>query len=135
MAYTILTGRYIRSTFIMDQSEFIENLQIGKQIGKILDIPKRPQTPKPFFCFYFCFMGPRPLRPIGPHILLLRSSEIMRNYAKLCETMRNYSKLCGTMQNYSKLCKTMRNYANLCETILCETMRVGKHKAVAIRFN
>ena len=25
------------------------HLQIGKQIGKFLDMPKRPQAPKPFF--------------------------------------------------------------------------------------
>ena len=50
MPNAILTGRYIRSTFITDQSEFIDNLQNGKQIGKLLDMPKRPQAPKPFFC-------------------------------------------------------------------------------------
>ena len=35
-ANTILTGRYIRSTFNKDQREFMEHLQIGKQIGKFL---------------------------------------------------------------------------------------------------
>ena len=44
-----MTGTYIRSTFITDQSKFIEHLQNGKQIGKILDMPKRPQAPKPIF--------------------------------------------------------------------------------------
>ena len=48
-ANAILTGTYIRSTFITDQSEFMNNLQIGKQIGKVLDIPKRPQAPKHIF--------------------------------------------------------------------------------------
>ena len=39
----------------------------------------------------------------GPwaHVLLLKSSETMRNYAKLCETMRNYTKLYETMRNYA----------------------------------
>ena len=46
-ASAILTGRYIRSTFIEDQEEFMEHLQIGKQIGKFVDMPKRPQAPKP----------------------------------------------------------------------------------------
>ncbi len=27
----------------------MEKLQIGKQIGKFLDMPKRPQAPKPIF--------------------------------------------------------------------------------------
>ena len=35
------------SIFITDQSEFMEHLQIGKQIGNFLDMPKRPQAPKP----------------------------------------------------------------------------------------
>ena len=47
-----MTGRYIRSTFIEDQSEFVEHLQIGKQIGKLLDMAKRPQAPK-----HFSFVG------------------------------------------------------------------------------
>ena len=46
MASAILTGRYIRSTFVMDQSEFVEDLQIGKQLGKLLDMPKRPLAQK-----------------------------------------------------------------------------------------
>ena len=29
----------------------MEHLQIGKQIGKLLDMPKRPQAPKPISCF------------------------------------------------------------------------------------
>ena len=28
----------------------MEHLQIGKQIGKLLDMPKRPQAPKHIFC-------------------------------------------------------------------------------------
>ena len=46
MATAILTGRYVRSTFVEDQREFVEHLQIGKQIGKLLDMPKRPQAQK-----------------------------------------------------------------------------------------
>ena len=41
-----MTGRYVRSTFVDDQREFVEHLQIGKQIGKLLDMPKRPQAKK-----------------------------------------------------------------------------------------
>ena len=44
-----MTGRYIRSTFIEDQREFVEHLQIGKQIGKLLDMPKGPQARKTHF--------------------------------------------------------------------------------------
>ena len=44
-----MTGRYVRSTFVEDQREFVEHLQIGEQIGKLLDIPKRPQAQKQFF--------------------------------------------------------------------------------------
>ena len=47
----ILTGRYVRSTFVEDQKEFVEHLQIGKQIGKFLDMPKRPQAHK-----HICFL-------------------------------------------------------------------------------
>ena len=46
MATAILMGRYVRSTFVEDQREFVEHLQIGKQIGKLLDMPKGPQAPK-----------------------------------------------------------------------------------------
>ena len=45
-----MRGRYIRSTFITDQTKVIENCQYGKQIGKILEIQnkqKRPQAQKP----------------------------------------------------------------------------------------
>ena len=45
-----MTGRYIRTTFVEDQREFVEHFQYGKQIGKMLDIKnkqKRPQTPTP----------------------------------------------------------------------------------------
>ena len=45
-ASAILTGRYIRSTLVEDQREFVEHLQIGKQISKLLDMPKRPQAQK-----------------------------------------------------------------------------------------
>ena len=31
-----------------DQREFVEHLQIGKQIGKLLDMPKRPQAQNTF---------------------------------------------------------------------------------------
>ena len=44
-----MTGRYIRSTFVMDQREFVQHLQIGKQIGKLLDMPKGPQAEKHMF--------------------------------------------------------------------------------------
>ena len=33
-----------------DQREFVEHLQIGKQIGKLLDMPKGPQAQKHMFC-------------------------------------------------------------------------------------
>ena len=45
-----MTGRYVRSTFVEDQREFVEDLQIGKQIGKFLDMPKGPQAQKHMFC-------------------------------------------------------------------------------------
>ena len=44
-----MTGRYIRSTFVEHQREFVEHFQYGKQIGKILDIKntqKRHRAPK-----------------------------------------------------------------------------------------
>ena len=44
-----MTGRYVRSTFVGDQREFVEHLQIGKQIRELLDMPKRPQAPKHIF--------------------------------------------------------------------------------------
>ena len=44
-----MTGRYVRSTFVEDQREFVEHLQIGKQIRKLLDMPKRPQAQKHIF--------------------------------------------------------------------------------------
>ena len=49
MANTISTITYIRSTVITDQSKFIEHFQNGKQIGKFLDMPKRPQAQKHIF--------------------------------------------------------------------------------------
>ena len=45
-----MTGRYIRSTFVEGQSAFVEHLQIGKQIGKLLDMPEGPQAQKHMFC-------------------------------------------------------------------------------------
>ena len=48
----ILTGRYIRSTFVEDQREFVEPFQYGKQIGKTLDIKKQTKchrVPKHIF--------------------------------------------------------------------------------------
>ena len=47
-----MKGRYIRSTFIEDQREFVEELQIGKQIGRLLDMPKGPQAQKHIFCVF-----------------------------------------------------------------------------------
>ena len=44
-----MTGRYVRSTFVEGRREFVEHLQIGKQIGKVLDMPKRPQAQKHIF--------------------------------------------------------------------------------------
>ena len=47
-----MTGTCIGSTFITDQTKFIEHLQTCKQFGKILDIKnmqKRPQAQKPIF--------------------------------------------------------------------------------------
>ena len=49
MATAILTGRYVRSIFVKDQREFVEHLQIGKQIDKLLDMPNRPQAQKHIF--------------------------------------------------------------------------------------
>ena len=48
-ATAILTGRYVRSTFVGSE-RFVEHLQIGKQIGKLLDMPKGPQAQKHIFC-------------------------------------------------------------------------------------
>ena len=48
----MLTGRYVRSTFVEHQREFVEHFQYGKQIGKILDPTnrqKRPQAPNTIF--------------------------------------------------------------------------------------
>ena len=36
-----------------DQREFVEDLQIGKQIGKLLDMPKRPQAQKHISSSFF----------------------------------------------------------------------------------
>ena len=51
-ANAILTIRYIRSTFITDQTNFIENSQNCKQIDDFLDLKnsqKRQRPPKPIF--------------------------------------------------------------------------------------
>ena len=45
-----MTGRYVRSTFVEDQREFVEHLQIGKQIGKLWDMPKGPHAQEHMFC-------------------------------------------------------------------------------------
>ena len=47
-----MTGRYVGSTFVEHQREFIENLQCGKHIGDILYIKtgqKRHRAPKHIF--------------------------------------------------------------------------------------
>ena len=47
-ASAILTGRYVRSTFVEHQRGFVEHFQYGKQIGKMLDIQnmqKRHRAP------------------------------------------------------------------------------------------
>ena len=49
MANAILLITYIRSINITDQTKFIENSQNCKQLGKFLDMPKRPQAPKTHF--------------------------------------------------------------------------------------
>ena len=36
-----MTGRYVRSTFVEDQREFVEHFQYDKQIGKILDMQNK----------------------------------------------------------------------------------------------
>ena len=64
-----MTGRYVRSTFVEHQREFVEHFQYGKHIGKILDMTnmqKRHRAPKHILlglksekygnqipCFYF----------------------------------------------------------------------------------
>ena len=71
MVNAILTIRYIRSTFITDQTKFIENCQYGKQIGKILEIQntqKRRRAPK--------------------HIRLGLKSKKSGNQAPICEKTR-----------------------------------------------
>ena len=52
MANAILTGRYVGSTFVEHQRWFVEHVQYGKQIGKILDMEnmqKRHWAPTPIF--------------------------------------------------------------------------------------
>ena len=71
-ATAILTGRYVRSTFVEDQREFVEHFQYGKQIGKTLDITnrqKRPRAPK--------------------HILLGLKSEKPGNQVPIFENLKN----------------------------------------------
>ena len=55
MASAILTGTYIRFTFVEHQREFVEHFPYGKQIGNFLDIQnkqKRPQAPTTDFLGY-----------------------------------------------------------------------------------
>ena len=71
-----MTGRYIRSTFVEHQREFVEHFQYGKQIGKILDIKnkqKRHRAPK--------------------HILLGLESEKYGNQVPLFEKPEKYVKI------------------------------------------
>ena len=42
--------RYVQWFFVEDQREFVEHLQIGKQIGEFMDVSKRPQAQKHIFC-------------------------------------------------------------------------------------
>ena len=52
MANAILTGRFIRNTFVEHRRDFIENCQYGKQIDEFLNqqnCQKRPQAKKPIF--------------------------------------------------------------------------------------
>ena len=44
-----MTEAYIQSTFITDQTEFMEHFLNGKQICELLDMPKRPQAQKHIF--------------------------------------------------------------------------------------
>ena len=44
--YCHIDGKVYTINFYQDQSDFVEHLQIGKQIGKLLDIPKGPQAQK-----------------------------------------------------------------------------------------
>ena len=47
--YCHIDGKVCTINFVEDQREFVEHLQIGKQIGKLLDMPKRPQAQKHIF--------------------------------------------------------------------------------------
>ena len=44
-----MTGRYVRTTFVEDQREFVEHFQNGTQIRELLDMPKGPQAQKTHF--------------------------------------------------------------------------------------
>ena len=45
-----------------DQREFVEHLQIGKQIGELCDMPKRPQAQK-----HICWVwNMRNMENLGP---------------------------------------------------------------------
>ena len=68
-----MTGRYVRSTFVEDQREFVEHLQIGKQIGKLLDMPKRPQAQK--------------------HILLVWNMKNLEIRFYICQILKNILKV------------------------------------------
>ena len=61
-----MTGRFIRKTFVEYQREFVEHLQIGKQIGKLLDMPKRPQAQKTHFIRYVVFQKHKGAKGPGP---------------------------------------------------------------------
>ena len=50
--YCHIDGKVYTIIFITDQSEFMENLQNGEQIGKLLDMPKGPQAQKHMFCYF-----------------------------------------------------------------------------------
>ena len=41
-----MTARYIRSTFVQDQREFVQHFQFSKYIGKFLDMRTRPRAQK-----------------------------------------------------------------------------------------
>ena len=73
MATAILTGRYVRSTFVENQREFVEHLQIGKQIGELLDMPKRPQAQK--------------------HILLVWNMRNLETWFHILKSLKNIIKM------------------------------------------
>ena len=74
-ASAILTGRYVGSTFVEHQREFVEHFQYGKQIGKILDIKNRQQRHR-----------------APTHILLGLKSEKSGNLVPHSESVEEYLK-------------------------------------------